>query len=68
MDKTTEKLGATEEIFPEIQGDYKFWKEDDVFSSPVTSDETNVNFNKPWRKTIRRYIDFGRGDNEDLQE
>ena len=27
MDKTTEKLGATEEIFPEIQGDYKFWKE-----------------------------------------
>lgn len=40
---------------------------DNVTLSPTeTVEDMNVNVNKPWRKIIRRYIDFGRSDNKDL--
>ena len=37
-----------------------------TLSSTETVEDINVNVNKPWRKIIRRYIDFGRSYNKDL--
>lgn len=72
MDKIPKNFDVMDVVFSEtrgeIQDNHRFLIENDAFLSPETADETTVNVNKPWRKSIRRYIDFGRGDNEDLHK